>query len=248
MTNDQDSSPDLSSPQKREDQQLMTTTAEAARLLGYASTKGISQRIQRGRIPGAMKQGGTWLVPVSWVREQQEQQKAHPAGMKTEERSSPARSSPPEEGVVPHPCADEPSSPMTPNPDPVLPPIEPGKGVDSPKLARGVVPVASAQARYDQSLNALKDKTAQLAKERTAIADSLPPHLYGYDLMQVLMDEGCSVYKCYCTDGCLYYRTKGCPCYDESSRDSLKYALSISYLEKHNIPHSMLAPCFAMNF
>lgn len=47
------------------------TTAEAAEKLGYAVPDTLRQLIGRGRIPGAVKIGKTWLIPESWVMEQE---------------------------------------------------------------------------------------------------------------------------------------------------------------------------------
>ncbi|UAJ16921.1 helix-turn-helix domain-containing protein [Desulfovibrio desulfuricans] len=47
------------------------TTAEAAQKLGYASTSNLANGCQAGRIP-AYKVGKTWLIPNSWVEEQEQ--------------------------------------------------------------------------------------------------------------------------------------------------------------------------------
>lgn len=46
------------------------TTKEAAEKLGYASTSNLANSCQAGRIP-AYKVGKTWLIPASWVEEQE---------------------------------------------------------------------------------------------------------------------------------------------------------------------------------
>lgn len=46
------------------------TTAEAAERLGYASTSTLTNGCQSGKVP-AYKVGKTWLIPESWVIEQE---------------------------------------------------------------------------------------------------------------------------------------------------------------------------------
>ncbi|MGN0009547.1 MAG: helix-turn-helix domain-containing protein [Desulfovibrionaceae bacterium] len=46
------------------------TVSEAAKRLGYVSTSTITNGCQAGKIPAA-KIAKTWLIPESWVREQE---------------------------------------------------------------------------------------------------------------------------------------------------------------------------------
>jgi hypothetical protein len=44
----------------------MTATG-AARELGYTHSSYLSSRCRLGKIPGAYRDGGTWLIPAQWV-------------------------------------------------------------------------------------------------------------------------------------------------------------------------------------
>lgn len=224
----------------------MTTTSEAARLLGYASTKGISQRIQRGRIPGAVKQDGVWLVPVAWVREQQQAvpQIPHKARttVKAEEPSSPSS-----------------HLPLPPNPDPVLvPPVSPdSKGVASPDKQEGVAivppsspPTPSAPLTpmqlYVHSLVRLVDKLETLRAVRQRIGNAVYERQRqhdGYYFPQP--DETCSTYLCNWRGSCIFYRSKGCPSYDEATRADYKHAVGKVFYEEyeHKLPLLEYPPC-----
>lgn len=229
----------------------MTTTSEAARQLGYASTKGISQLIKRGRIPGAVKQGSTWLVPVAWIREQQtrETMKNTAGSSPQQPEESPTKTggcSSPSSASGSSPPAD--SSPVLPTPAPDLVPLSSpdSKGV-APTLP---APPASAPFTplqlYIHSLARLVDKVETLRPIRQRIGNAVYERQQkhdGYYFPQP--DESCSKYLCNWRGACIFYRSKGCPAYDEATRSDYRHAVGKAFYEEYESKLSLLEypPC-----
>jgi hypothetical protein len=60
-----------------------TVASAVAEALGYARASSINHACSDGRIPGAWKAGGTWLIPVNGIKEALKSGKLRPGWKST---------------------------------------------------------------------------------------------------------------------------------------------------------------------